>query len=213
MDRELIYIGDPMCSWCYGFAPVLQTLYEKYKDDVAMRIVVGGLRVGPEHVVDDQRIGFLREHWRDVGERTGQPFGFDILDNTGWIYDTEKACRAAVVMRSLAPDKAFPYFGKIQANFYHKNLDPAPVATYADAAVDYGVDRQAFIDLYENTDTIDETMQDFAWSAQIGIRGFPSVLVRDGEQYAALTLGYQPLDAIEQPFRSWIGLTEPAYVH
>ena len=28
-DAELIYVGDPMCSWCWGFAPVAQALVEQ----------------------------------------------------------------------------------------------------------------------------------------------------------------------------------------
>ncbi len=204
METELIYIGDPMCSWCYGFAPVIQTLHEKYKDRLDMRIVVGGLRVGPEHVVDDQRIGFLREHWTDVSERTGQKFGMEILNETGWLYDTERACRAVVVMRKLDPKQLFAFFGAIQSNFYLNNHAPEPVETYADEAVKFDVDRDEFIKLYEDPETIDETMQDFAWSAQIGIRGFPSVLVRKDDQVSALTLGYQPLEALEAPLASWI---------
>lgn len=204
MDKELIYIGDPMCSWCYGFAPVIQTLHEKYKDQLDMRIVVGGLRVGPEHVVDDQRVSFLREHWDDVAERTGQEFGMGILNETGWLYDTERACRAVVVMRKLDPQKIFAYFGAIQKNFYLNNHAPEPVETYADEAQKFDVDRQTFIDTYEATETIDETMQDFAWSAEIGIRGFPSVLVRKDEEVTALTLGYQPLEALEQPLQQWL---------
>ncbi|MCZ6604133.1 MAG: DsbA family protein [Alphaproteobacteria bacterium] len=213
MDKEIIYIGDPMCSWCYGFAPVIQTLYAKYREKIDMRVVVGGLRVGPEHVVDEQRVTFLREHWQEVSERTGQNFSMGILDKTGWSYDTEKPCRAVVVMRHLSPDNVFTYFGAIQSNFYLNNHDPAPVATYADEAVKFDVDRAEFIALYEDPKTVDETMQDFAWSAQIGIRGFPSVLFRDGEKLSALTLGYQPLEALEAPFRAWLGLTEAETVH
>lgn len=210
MDKEIIYIGDPMCSWCYGFAPVLQTLYQNYKDQANWRVVVGGLRVGPEHVVDDQRIGFLREHWQEVSERTGQKFGYGILDQTGWLYDTELACRAVVVMRHLDPEKVFAFFGAIQANFYLLNHPTEPVDTYADEAEKFGVDREKFIELYEDPQIIDETMQDFTWSAQVGIRGFPSVLVRDGEQYTALTLGYQPLEALEQPLQQWLAQTSTA---
>jgi putative protein-disulfide isomerase len=25
---QLIYVADPMCSWCYGFGPELQALLE-----------------------------------------------------------------------------------------------------------------------------------------------------------------------------------------
>ena len=46
MDFEFVYVGDPMCSWCWGFAPVLERMQEVY--DVPLRVVVGGLRPGSE---------------------------------------------------------------------------------------------------------------------------------------------------------------------
>ena len=44
MTKEIIYIGDPMCSWCYAFSPVIQRLFEKHKDESKMSLVLGGLR-------------------------------------------------------------------------------------------------------------------------------------------------------------------------
>ena len=39
MDLEFVYVGDPMCSWCWGFAPVLDRMQKVY--DVPLRVVVG----------------------------------------------------------------------------------------------------------------------------------------------------------------------------
>jgi len=203
-EKEIIYVGDPMCSWCYGFSPTIQTLYNNTKDKVKWSLVVGGLRVGDEHVVDDARIQFLREHWVEIGERSGQKFSLDILENTGWIYNTEWACRAVVVMRKLAPDQVFAYFAAVQENFYANNLDPSKPETYADEAVNFGVDRDEFLKAYEAADTKEETAGDFLWSQQIGVTGFPSVLVKEGDKLGALTLGYQPLENLEGPLNGWL---------
>ena len=43
MSKEILYFGDPMCSWCWGFAPVLKSIYEDFKADAPLSIVVGGL--------------------------------------------------------------------------------------------------------------------------------------------------------------------------
>ena len=40
-DLEFIYVGDPMCSWCWGFAPVLERMTEVY--EIPIRVVVGGI--------------------------------------------------------------------------------------------------------------------------------------------------------------------------
>jgi len=28
MSRHLVYFADPMCSWCWGFAPAIEALAE-----------------------------------------------------------------------------------------------------------------------------------------------------------------------------------------
>jgi putative protein-disulfide isomerase len=84
--KEIIYIDDPMCSWCYGFSPIIQHLYKKYKDTVKMRLIVGGLHAGDNCIQTSERIQFLRDHWKEIGDRSGQPFKIDILKHEGWHY-------------------------------------------------------------------------------------------------------------------------------
>ncbi|MFQ5676672.1 MAG: hypothetical protein ACE5G1_12310 [bacterium] len=67
-DFEIIYIGDPMCSWCWGFAPVLDQIIEKFGDRAGFRIIVGGLRPG-EHaqLMTDEVKSYIRTHWQQLG--------------------------------------------------------------------------------------------------------------------------------------------------
>jgi putative protein-disulfide isomerase len=42
---RLIYVMDPMCSWCWGFAPVMTALAaEAEKQGVSLGLRVGCLR-------------------------------------------------------------------------------------------------------------------------------------------------------------------------
>jgi putative protein-disulfide isomerase len=43
---HFVYFADPMCSWCYGFAPVMRQLRQRYGDVAQVRPVMGGLRPG-----------------------------------------------------------------------------------------------------------------------------------------------------------------------
>ena len=71
---------------------------------VDFQLVMGGLRpFGTEKIVDLK--SFLRHHWDEVKNRSGQDFQYDILDNTNFIYDTEPPSRAVVAMRTLNPAK------------------------------------------------------------------------------------------------------------
>ena len=43
---HLIYFADPMCSWCYGFSPVIDEIRRIYGNALPVRVVMGGLRPG-----------------------------------------------------------------------------------------------------------------------------------------------------------------------
>ena len=102
-DLGLVLVADPMCSWCWGFAPVVRRLAEDL--DLPVQVVVGGLRAGPSaEALDDRLASFLQGCWTDVQEASGQPFDHALLQTRGWRYDTELACTAVVAARRRAPE-------------------------------------------------------------------------------------------------------------
>ncbi|MFA5601454.1 MAG: DsbA family protein, partial [Phenylobacterium sp.] len=46
--RHLIYFADPMCSWCYGFGPVMDQVAARYGERLPIQLVMGGLRPGTD---------------------------------------------------------------------------------------------------------------------------------------------------------------------
>ena len=68
-QTKLIYIADPMCSWCYGFSNELSTAIDNLGDKVELQLIMGGLR--PYNTETIQDLGeFLRGHWKHVEERS-----------------------------------------------------------------------------------------------------------------------------------------------
>ncbi|WP_164662204.1 DsbA family protein [Tropicibacter sp. Alg240-R139] len=201
---ELIYIGDPMCSWCYGFSPVIQSLKSNFRDNFKMSLCMGGLHPGPDYVVDQEYRDFLTEHWKEVERRTGQVFSFGNLKELGWVYDTEKACRAVVVFRKLQPKADFAFFAEIQDGFYRHDKDPNEPLTFARAAEKFGVSPETFLKLYNDPISSRETWNEFAWARSLGVSGFPTVLVRYGTTYAVLNRGFQPMSQLEARLDEWL---------
>ena len=95
MIHEIIYIGDPMCSWCWGFAPVLDEMLDRHGQHAELKIIVGGLRPGTTSPMDESDKSTIRSHWEHVNEASGQPFDYAFFDRDGFVYDTEPAARAA----------------------------------------------------------------------------------------------------------------------
>lgn len=185
----LIYIGDPMCSWCYGFLPELDQLKQTYPD-LAFTIVLGGLRAGGIERMADLK-GFLREHWQEVHDRTGQDFSYGILDNESMIYNTEFACRAVVTVKLMQPELTYAFFKRLQTAFYKNNIDPTSVATFKGIAKEIGIDKDVFEKIYMLPSTIQSTHIDFANTARMGVHGFPALLLKKNGAYFTITNGYK----------------------
>jgi putative protein-disulfide isomerase len=203
-EKEIILFADPMCSWCWGFSPVMAALIETYADSARPSLVLGGLRPGTTEVMDDRDKATVRHHWEDVGRMTRQPFTFAFFERQGFVYDTEPACRAAVTVRGLAPDRAFAYLDALHRAFYVDNRDVTDGAVLADVALPFGVDGEAFTRVFESDAVRAETLADFQQARGLGIAGYPTVVLKDGRGLVALTVGYRPLEDLASPLETWL---------
>ena len=204
MDIEFVYVGDPMCSWCWGFAPVLERMQEVY--DVPLRVVVGGLRPGPEaQELDDRLAGTLAHHWEAVEEASGQPFDGKFLERRdGWRYDTEVPAIAVVTMRELNEPQTLQFHSRLQRAFYAEGIDITDPVAYPDLITDFDVDADKFTELFASDDMKKRAWADFAESRSMGVAGFPTLLVRDGEEWGVITRGYLPADKLLPALSDWL---------
>jgi len=199
MPTDLLYIADPMCSWCWGFSPVIDVVRDHFGGELPMRLLMGGLRPGTEEPMNDGMKSEIKGHWEHVHQATGQPFDYAFFERDGFVYDTEPSCRAVVATRRLAPDLAFDFLKRVQEAFYAMNRDVTNLDVLADIAVETGIDRTAFTAEYTVGQTITETWRDFETSRNMGITGFPTLLVgSDDGAYEVITAGYRPWEKIKE---------------
>ncbi len=195
MADELIYVGDPMCSWCWGFAPVIEAVAAR--STVPLRIVVGGLRpeAAAESLAGSLR-DFLRGEWARIAERTGQPFSPAGLERDGWIYDTMTADTAVVAMRSLHPPSTLRFFTTVQRAFYVDGVDVTAPDAYRDLIAAFPVDPDRFVTALRDPAMAAATRDDFREARELGATGFPTLLYRRGDEITTITRGYVDLDRI-----------------
>lgn len=206
-DIEFVYVGDPMCSWCWGFAPVLEALSERFA--IPLRVRVGGLRPGPSaEPMDEKMSAFLDRCWQQVHAASGQPFDHDALGammgREGWLYDTELPCMAVVAVRESAPESALAFNERLHRAFYAEGVDITDPGAYRALAEGLVPDVDAFLEALAAPETKKLAWQDFAWAHKSGISGFPTLLLRDGEDWAVVCRGYAPLEALEAPLQEWL---------
>ena len=195
-EIEFIYVGDAMCSWCWGFAPVMDSLAAHYS--FPMRLINGGLRPGPDgQVMDPGLRGYLLHHWEQVEARSGQPFNHEALPGDGWRYDTEMPARAVVTMRSHAPEMEFRWFKHLQRAFYADGVDVTQLEAYRDLLDGYPVDPAGFMSDLADEGSRLEAWSDFEQARAMQATGFPTLLLRTGAELATVTRGYMPFEAVE----------------
>jgi putative protein-disulfide isomerase len=203
-ELRLIYFADPMCSWCYGFSPVITALVERFEGRLGLQVVVGGLRAGNTAPMRAEDKDYIREAWTRVGAASGEAFDLSFFDREGFVYDTEPACRAVVTARRLLPPMALPFMARISQAFYAENRDMTSPDEIAVVAEEAGFDQQTFSDAFLAPETRNETFQDFLTAQELGIRGFPTLIAgSEAKGYALLTNGYRPLDDLLDPLERW----------
>lgn len=203
---HFIYFADPMCSWCWGFAPVIERLNATYGEALPIRLVLGGLRPGTDKVMTEQAKASTRTHWEHVHEASGQPFDFGFFDRQDFVYDTDPAARATVMVRRERPDQALAFLERAQRAFYAENRDVTKAEVLADLAAEFGVAREGFAERLESDSLKQETWRDYGTSQRAGVVGFPTLIAGPGADgtFGLVTSGFQPAEAILPAIGQWL---------
>jgi putative protein-disulfide isomerase len=196
MTVELLYFANPMCSWCWGFSPVIRHLAAHRRDGLRITVALGSLGRG-DHPMRPQDKAFVREHWEHVQALTGQPFDFAFFDRERFVYDTEPACRAVAMVREQRPELALPYLAAVQHAFYAENRDITEGAELRRLAEALGAHGEAFSEAFEALPARMAVAEEFAQTARLGITGYPTLLGLAQGRAHVLSLGYHPLAEME----------------
>lgn len=205
-ELHLIYFADPMCSWCYGFSPVIEEVRRNFGRALPVRVMMGGLRPGTERPMDEAAKREVLSHWTHVHEATGLPFDEGALDREGFVYDTDPGARAVVVIRRQSQELAVSYLARAQRAFYAEGRDVTSGEVLADLAEELGFDRESFLDQWSAEEAKQETWRDYAISQRAGVTAFPTLVGGPNEEgvYGVVTRGYAPPEQVVTVLRDWI---------
>ena len=204
MDRAILLVVDPMCSWCWGFSPVVRAMHEAYAERAAIYPIVGGLRPLTADPLNDNAKAEIRHHWESVHSASGQPFDFSFFERDGFIYDTEPACRALVTVRFLEPKSSLDFLNRMHRAFYAENCDITDKDVLAELAEAAGVDRAGFLEFFPTRKMIYLTASDFFRSQSMGVSGFPTVILRANENLSLLSAGFRKFEDLKPHLDQWL---------
>ncbi|SDF58928.1 MULTISPECIES: DsbA family protein [unclassified Duganella] len=200
---KLLYVGDPMCSWCYGFGKEMTALMAMHPG-LELQIIVGGLRAGGTEVLDQAGKQFRLTHWARVEAASGLPFNREaLMARENFVYDTEPVCRAVVAARRLAPQAdLLAVFRALQHAFYADGLDTTDGRVLsAVVAAQLGIDVETVLRTWQDGVTIAQASADFAHARALGVRSFPALLLERDDGVVEISGGYAQAAQLDRQLR------------
>ena len=199
MKKEVIFVLDPMCSWCWGFAPVIEQLHITQSENYDFSLVVGGLRTKGDMTWDESSKEYLNGHWKQVEKSTGQAFSNALFEKKDFTYDTYPACKAIVTVRELfGMQSAFSYLHLTQERFYMQGEDITDMNILTDLVKFIGLDSKSFKLFYESQRAELLMQHDFAKARSMGANAFPSIVVIDEDGHMVCQKGYRSIVEIKE---------------
>ena len=203
LDKPILwYFADPMCSWCWGFSPVITRLKKEFGDKLNISLNLGGLRPGTTEAITPVLRDEILHHWHDVHHMTDQTFQFDGAMPEGFVYDTEPASRAVLCMGKLQPSDTLAYFSAIQSAFYTQGKDVTQQDVLTELTDLFSIDTEKFQALLNSEEMRTLTREHFKRSHQAGVRGFPTLIWQQEKEIETISTGYIAWDRISEILKS-----------
>ena len=201
MTPTLYYCYDAYCGWCYAFSPVIRKIFEEYRDQksndgpsadeppvrLAFEVLSGGMILPkkPEHI--GVLAPYIQKAYKIVEENTGIKFGKDWLwhilrpEESDWYPSSEKPAIALCVFKDYFPDLAIPFAADLQYALHEEGRDLTDDEAYRHLLEKYGIADREFYEKLHSPVYKAKAYEEFALVKQLGITGFPTLLLQVSE--------------------------------
>ncbi len=192
----LIYVMDPMCSWCWAFAPALAELKAKLPDSIPCYTLLGGLASDSAEPMPESMQQQIKQIWQHIEDRTGAKFNYDFWSDNTPCRSTYQACRAVIAAGELAVDQSDDMISAIQQGYYLQAKNPSDSDILVQLAADIGLHPDPFQAALLSNETETRLQQHLSYKNQLGIQGFPCLLWFNGQKFEWLAQGYTETDQL-----------------
>lgn len=205
MQPILIYCYDAYCGWCYGFSPVMKKAEEKYKGQIDIEVLSGGMMIEENTAPIEKIAPFIQTAYTRVEELTGVKFGEDFLwhinnpEQSDWVMNSEKPAIALCIFKEYYPEQQLAFAGDMQyaLNFEGRDLDDDEA--YKHLLEKYGIHPEAFYTKLHSDEYKEQAYYEFALCKQLNVTAFPAVLMQLSEtKFHLLARGFTPYEAMEE---------------
>jgi putative protein-disulfide isomerase len=194
---RLVYVHDPMCSWCWAFRPTLARLHATLPPGIRFERLLGGLAPDdaapmPAHLRRD-----LQQTWRRIQQRVpGTAFNFDFWERCRPRRSTWPACRAVIATRRQAPAREEDMILAIQQAYYLQARNPSDTSTLVELAGEIGLDAARFLDDFDDPASVQALLEEITQAQRLGATSFPSLVLLRAESRWPVPVDYQDAGAM-----------------
>jgi putative protein-disulfide isomerase len=127
---------------------------------------------------------YIQEAYKTVEEHTGIKFGKDWLwhifhpEESDWFPSSEKSAIALCVFKEYHPDQAIPFAADLQYALHEEGRDLTDDEAYRHLLPKYGISDQEFYHRLHDPVYKARANEEFALVKQLGITGFPTLLLQ-----------------------------------
>ncbi len=205
MKPTLIYVHDPMCSWCWGFETVRKQLFKAVSGKINIRRLVGGLAPDSMELMPESMQLFLQQTWKKIEQTIpGTHFNFDFWTQCSPRRSTYPSNRAVIAARLQGAEFDELITTRIQQAYYQEAKNPSDNSTLIKLATDVGLNPQQFKNDI-SSDIVDQMLgEEIHLTRVLGMNSFPSLAIEKEGEVSHVNLNYtnsqEMITQIEQSF-------------
>lgn len=177
LENILVYVHDPMCSWCYGFQPTWRQLKGLIPRRLSVVSLLGGLAGDSVQPMPLEMVEYLERMWVQIHNECGVKFNHDywrqepLPPRTTFI-----ACRGVITAEKIA-GRGEVFTERIQDAYYKNAANVWDSDVLANLAEDIGFCREAFLEMLNSQDVHDVHNEQRAMANRLGVEGYPSLIL------------------------------------
>ncbi len=180
--NKLIYVHDPMCSWCWGYKPTWQKLESALANILPIEYRVGGLAADSDQPMSADMQLQLQAIWQNISNQLGTEFDFGFWQECQPRRSTYPSCRAALIARGF--NKEPQMIAAIQQAYYLQAQNPSDEYVLIKLSEQIGLDASLFEQLLHSNELERRFDDELNYVRSLPIQGFPSlVLIHNNRAY------------------------------
>lgn len=194
MIHTLYYVHDPMCAWCYAFAPTFEKIKENLAPNIKIEYVPGGLAPHTNEPMPQ----FMREKiesiWYQIEEVVGTKFNHDFWTKCTPRRSTYLSCQASLAAKEQGKEEQM--IKAIQEAYYLKAMNPSDEDIMIQLAINLDFDVKKFKESLNSEETIENFNEKLNLRRKLHLNSFPSLAIKYKKEVYPINIKYNEPEAV-----------------